>query len=207
MPYQTISVTINKHIATITLERESKLNALNHQTLSELKAAFTDLKTNDDVSGILLTGSGSKAFAAGADISEIQALSLNSGRAFARFGQEHGQRPAAAAAVQQGIEALKTAVEMGHLLPVDLDGHEPPVDRLRDLGILETLPGHHVAPVAGAVTDGEEDGFVLPARLRERLLAPGVPIHGVVQMLFQIGGALPIQVVGEAKRHRNEQDQ
>ncbi len=88
MPYQAISITIKKRIATVTLEREAKLNALNQQTLSELKAAFTDLKTNDAVSGILLTGSGSKAFAAGADISEIQKLSLNSGRAFARFGQE-----------------------------------------------------------------------------------------------------------------------
>ncbi len=88
MAYQTISITLNNRIATITLEREAKLNALNQHTLIELLKAFTDLKTNDDVSGILLTGRGKKAFAAGADISEIQKLSLNSGRTFARFGQE-----------------------------------------------------------------------------------------------------------------------
>ncbi len=88
MPYQTISVSINNRIATVTIERESKLNALNHQTLSELKTAFSDLQTNDQVGGVILTGSGSKAFAAGADISEIQNLSLNSGRSFARFGQD-----------------------------------------------------------------------------------------------------------------------
>jgi len=87
MNYQTLLVKIEQNIATITLNRPQKLNALDHQTLSELDQAFGEIKNNKQAKGVLLTGSGAKAFVAGADISEIQKLSLEDGLNFARFGQ------------------------------------------------------------------------------------------------------------------------
>lgn len=59
----------------ITIERESKMNALNIALLQEIKNAVLDAQTEHDIRCIILTGSGSKAFAAGADISEFAAFS------------------------------------------------------------------------------------------------------------------------------------
>jgi len=73
--------------AIVSINRREKLNALNQETLSELWEVFGQLAADETVKGILLTGSGSKAFAAGADIEEIRRLDLESGREFALFGQ------------------------------------------------------------------------------------------------------------------------
>jgi len=51
------------------------------------------------------------------------------------------------------------------LFPVHLDGHEVLVEDAGHLGIVEGFAGHDVTPVAGRVTDAEEDGFVLPTGL------------------------------------------
>ncbi len=99
MSYKNITVEREQKIALITINRREKLNALNQETLSELSTAFQEAEADQEIQGILLTGTGSKAFAAGADISEIYPLSLESGRAFARFGQrvysqiEHMTKP------------------------------------------------------------------------------------------------------------------
>lgn len=71
----------------ITLNRPDKLNALNRRTLEELDFAFSEIEKDEQIKGVLLTGSGSKAFAAGADIAEIRTLDLSTGKEFARFGQ------------------------------------------------------------------------------------------------------------------------
>ena len=65
----------------ITINREVKLNALNYETLQEIKQAIVSVQENTSVRGIILTGAGTKAFAAGADISE-----------FAEFDTEQGTR-------------------------------------------------------------------------------------------------------------------
>ncbi|MCP4520500.1 MAG: enoyl-CoA hydratase [Cytophagales bacterium] len=67
-------LTIQEGIATITINREKKLNALNFETLAELKQVFEDLSTQREVSVIILTGQGEKSFVAGADINEIHTL-------------------------------------------------------------------------------------------------------------------------------------
>ncbi|PJJ54520.1 enoyl-CoA hydratase/isomerase family protein [Hymenobacter chitinivorans] len=75
-------------ILTITLNRPAKLNALNAATIEEIREA-TQLALDDpQVRGIILTGSGEKAFVAGADISELAALNDISGRRAAERGQE-----------------------------------------------------------------------------------------------------------------------
>ena len=88
MEYKNILLDINEHVAVVTLNRPDKLNALNHETLVELKEVFERLKSDENVFVIIITGSGEKAFVAGADISEINKLNMLEGKVFAEFGQE-----------------------------------------------------------------------------------------------------------------------
>lgn len=87
MNHQNITLQINDSILLITINRESKLNALNKATLSELHFAITDANQNKDIGGIIITGAGSKAFVAGADISEFMDFNIDQGRDLAREGQ------------------------------------------------------------------------------------------------------------------------
>jgi enoyl-CoA hydratase len=87
MSYKNLLLNINEHIAVLTLNRPDKLNALNHETLTELQQAFELLKNDEQIFVVILTGSGEKAFVAGADISEINKLNLLDGKKFAEFGQ------------------------------------------------------------------------------------------------------------------------
>jgi len=74
-------------IATITIDRPSKLNALNKKTIKELHQAFKEADKNSDVKVIIITGSGEKAFVAGADISEFADFSVSEGEQLASEGQ------------------------------------------------------------------------------------------------------------------------
>lgn len=88
MDYQNLLINIKDKIAVVEINRPDKLNALDSRTLSELKTAFTDLNKNGEVNALILTGKGEKAFAAGADISELKKLDMISGKEFAEKGQE-----------------------------------------------------------------------------------------------------------------------
>lgn len=89
MPYENI-LTENKNATLhITINRASKLNALNKATLSELNAAFKAAFADDDVRAIILTGDGSKAFVAGADISEFADFSVAQGAALSSEGHSN----------------------------------------------------------------------------------------------------------------------
>lgn len=85
--YSTLEVSFSEGIVQIKLNRPEVLNALNRQVLKDLEAAFTELNTDTSVKGIILTGAGHKAFAAGADISEINALNATEALEFSQFGQ------------------------------------------------------------------------------------------------------------------------
>ncbi len=74
--------------AQITINRPKKLNALNKETILELHEAFKSLNDDEEVRAIILTGSGDKAFVAGADISEFADFSSEQGGELARKGQE-----------------------------------------------------------------------------------------------------------------------
>ena len=88
MAYETILIERDGAVATVTLNRPSVLNALNIIMVRELKAAIAELDADDAVRAIVLTGSGEKSFAAGADISELNALPGSvAGAAMARSGQ------------------------------------------------------------------------------------------------------------------------
>lgn len=84
---QNLTLDVTDRIATLTLDRPSKLNALNDETMRELGRAITDIRTRDDVGGVILTGSG-RAFVAGADIAELVTQDSLAARDRARAGQE-----------------------------------------------------------------------------------------------------------------------
>lgn len=88
MAYENILTEKQNGIATITINRPSKLNALNKQTIQELHQAFESLGDDAEVRVIILTGSGEKAFVAGADIAEFANFSIEEGAQLAAQGHE-----------------------------------------------------------------------------------------------------------------------
>ena len=76
------------NIATITINRPEKLNALNKVTIQELHHAFLTLESHRDIRAIILKGSGDKAFVAGADIAEFAEFSVEEGIQLSAQGQE-----------------------------------------------------------------------------------------------------------------------
>jgi enoyl-CoA hydratase len=86
MEYQNIILEITGAKAKITINRPKALNALNTQTLLEIKAAFTELEQSGVVRVCIFTGAGEKAFIAGADIAELKELNLRTGKGFVETG-------------------------------------------------------------------------------------------------------------------------
>lgn len=88
MQLNDILVSVEAPVAVVTLNRPSVLNALRTQLLAELSQVLTELERDENVRAIVLIGAGEKAFAAGADIGELNALaSAGSGTDQARSGQ------------------------------------------------------------------------------------------------------------------------
>jgi enoyl-CoA hydratase len=87
MTYETLLLQRSDTFAVVTLNRPQVMNALNRALFSELDDAFTSLANDTSVRAIIVTGAGEKAFAAGADISEIATLSAVDGQQMARRGQ------------------------------------------------------------------------------------------------------------------------
>jgi enoyl-CoA hydratase len=88
MNFENILVSQENGLAIITINRPKKLNALNKATVEELHNAFESLENSDSVKVIVITGSGEKAFVAGADISEFAHFSVENGGRLAAKGQE-----------------------------------------------------------------------------------------------------------------------
>ncbi len=88
MTYDNILTEFKNGITTITIHRPSKLNALNKATIEELHDAFNVANIDTNTKVIILTGSGEKAFVAGADISEFAHFDVENGEKLAAKGQE-----------------------------------------------------------------------------------------------------------------------
>jgi enoyl-CoA hydratase len=86
MNYQNILFEIKNHTGIVTINRPDKLNALNGQTISELEDLFNSIKNNSEIFVVVITGSGEKAFVAGADIGELNKLDVISAKEFSEKG-------------------------------------------------------------------------------------------------------------------------
>jgi enoyl-CoA hydratase len=84
---ETLLCEIEDRVALVTLNRPQVLNALSAQVFTDLKSIFSELADDDEVRVILVTGSGEKAFAAGADINELVGTDRATGQALSRRGQ------------------------------------------------------------------------------------------------------------------------
>jgi enoyl-CoA hydratase len=87
MAYENIIYQVEEGIATITFNRPKALNALNAALLGELSDALDKIAADEDIRVLILTGSGDKAFVAGADITELATFNPLSAKNFVTFGQ------------------------------------------------------------------------------------------------------------------------
>jgi enoyl-CoA hydratase len=87
MPFDNLLLERDDAVALVTINRPKVLNALNLATLDELRRVILDLKKDDSVRVLILTGSGEKAFVAGADVNELAVQAPISGREHALSGQ------------------------------------------------------------------------------------------------------------------------
>jgi len=99
--YESIKLTIDNKIAVVTINRPDSLNALNAQVFNDLDNVFDFLASEKTVNCVIITGSGDKAFVAGADISEFANFSVSEGAELAAKGQ---------ATLFDFVENLKTPV-------------------------------------------------------------------------------------------------
>lgn len=84
---ENITLSLEDRIAILTINRPKALNALNTATMKDLHHFFTvELKANDEIRGVIITGAGEKAFVAGADISEFLSLGDEGGKNMATYG-------------------------------------------------------------------------------------------------------------------------
>src|SRR5882724_13258362 len=86
--YQTLLTELSDNIFIITINRPDKLNALNKTVIDELGSVIDEVYNNPEIRSAILTGSGNKAFVAGADISGFPGLSKEEGMALAKKGQD-----------------------------------------------------------------------------------------------------------------------
>ena len=86
--YKHLLMEVSGQIALVTINNPKSLNALNSATLAELNECLAKIETSKDIRVVILTGSGAKAFVAGADISEMVNATAAEGRAMALLAKE-----------------------------------------------------------------------------------------------------------------------
>ena len=86
--HQTLLTSLENGIFTITINRPDKLNALNKDVFSDLNTALDEIESNAEIKSVIITGAGSKAFVAGADISELVSFNKEQAMALAKKGQD-----------------------------------------------------------------------------------------------------------------------
>ena len=87
MPFKFLTMEVADRVATLTVNRPDKLNALNDATIAELGQAIDQIRVDDSIGGVIITGAG-RAFVAGADISELSGQTSVIAKARARAGQD-----------------------------------------------------------------------------------------------------------------------
>ena len=88
MGYDNVKYSVEGNVAILTIDRPKALNALNSKTIVEIRAAVGEAGEDESVRVLIITGSGDKAFVAGADISEFKDLGLKEGFGFVKKGHQ-----------------------------------------------------------------------------------------------------------------------
>ena len=88
MAHENVNYTTEDDIGILTIDRPKAMNALNKQTIAEIRQIVGEVKRNESTRVLIVTAAGEKAFVAGADIGEIKELGLKEGFDFLRTGQE-----------------------------------------------------------------------------------------------------------------------
>lgn len=88
MAYENIVFECKDKIAYLTINRPKVLNALNTQTMEEIRQAFLEMRSDAEIVGVILTGAGEKSFVAGADIKELATLDAVGAKDFSVVSQE-----------------------------------------------------------------------------------------------------------------------
>lgn len=86
MASEFVHVKEENHVSTVTIDRQSKLNALSPEVLNELGQAFAALNQSSAVRCVILQGAGDKAFVAGADIEQMSSMTAEQGRQYCELG-------------------------------------------------------------------------------------------------------------------------
>jgi enoyl-CoA hydratase len=86
--YKTLHTDLTDSIFTVTINRPDKLNALNKDVMSELSQAVDEIYENEEIRSAIITGAGTKAFVAGADIAEFLGLTREQGQALSAKGHD-----------------------------------------------------------------------------------------------------------------------
>ncbi|MHA4845160.1 enoyl-CoA hydratase/isomerase family protein [Flavitalea antarctica] len=86
--YTTITTSLTDNILTITINRPEKMNAINQSVMADLDKAMDEVYSNNNIRSVMITGSGNKAFIAGADISEFEGMGKEEAMAMAKRGQD-----------------------------------------------------------------------------------------------------------------------
>lgn len=88
MEYSTLILELKDNYAILKLNRPDKLNALNNQLFNELSEVIDNFNASNELKAMIITGTGEKAFAAGADISELNKCDAAAGKIFSEFGSD-----------------------------------------------------------------------------------------------------------------------
>jgi enoyl-CoA hydratase len=86
--YQTLLTSLENNVLTITINRPEKLNALNKEVFADLNNVLDEIENNPEIKSAIITGAGTKAFVAGADITEFAGFNKEQAMALAKRGQD-----------------------------------------------------------------------------------------------------------------------
>src|SRR6185437_5598592 len=142
-----------------------------------------------DIAVFILVGVGNRqqhAPEAGASVMIARRKVGAAVKRLAVWGKEGSQRPSALPAHRLHRD-LVAAVNVWALVPVHLDSHKTLVDDLGDLGIIIGFPVHHMAPMAPHGPNIEQNGLILALGEGEGLLAPFIPLDGLLHRGAEVG--------------------
>ena len=191
MNYENILVELENSIQVITINRPSKLNALNKETIEELSHVLIAADKEASVRAIIITGAGEKAFVAGADISEFSDFSVEEGKNLSKKG--HDQLFSRIDQMKTPVIAAVNGFALGGGLELAMAAHVRIFSENARVGLPETslgvIPGYggtqRLAQIAGK---GRAMQMVLSAEMIDAATALNygitnkvVPLEGLVE--------------------------